>query len=161
METRCRTVAVLVGLSLLCPGPAVAQESAAVRVAVGVARPYDDEPSQIGGAGSIRLPLRGRLGVEPELAITDSNHYLIWTLIPNVVYTFGRPQSPVAVYVIGGIGYVRERDKGIVPDYTSNGWTWDGGVGVRVNLTKGAFIAPDLRIGGNLSRLTLGLGYRW
>jgi hypothetical protein len=127
-----------------------------VRVAAGYAKPYLDEPWQFTAGASFRFYVSRRLSLEPEFMVSPGTRFKQWTFIPSVALDLVAPGKRVTPYVIGGIGYFHELDKSA--HYKHSELSWNGGVGVRIRYARGAFIAPEFRI-GHISRVAVGVGY--
>lgn len=117
--------------------------------------------------GSIRTYLTSRLSFEPEFLYM---HGPGWDrdllVIPNLAFDFAR-SARVKSYLIGGAGLLAHRDgipsaPGRPTFFWGNGWTFGGGIGVKVLVTEKIFLAPEFRIGWEPAiRSTVSLGYRF
>ena len=119
---------------------------------------YLDEPWRPIFGGSIRVNVRGRLGVEPEFILSRGPRFRQWTLIPNVVYDLRDPAGQATPYLIGGVGYFAELDKSI--NYRRSEPAWSAGFGVRVRLGGRLFVSPEFRA-GSITRAAVSLGYEF
>jgi Outer membrane protein beta-barrel domain len=117
-------------------------------------------PGHAAVGASVRLPLKGRLGVEPEFlylreSTVDQDHIVI----PNLVFDF-RPASRVDPYVIGGVGLIHRRTNLGVLRFSTTEATGAFGGGVKFFLTPRIFVAPETRLGTEpIFRLTVSFGY--
>lgn len=129
-----------------------------LRGTLGYSKTYLDEPGGMLFSGSVLFKLSPHWGVEPEVLWIDGNRFEHKGFAVNCVYDFQRPDQRVRPYLIAGLGYVRETDV----NYEQNKMTWNGGVGVRIRLHKGLFVAPEVRIGSQaFPRLTASVGYEF
>lgn len=135
-----------------------AQPRGAVRVTVGYAMQYLDEPWRPAVGGSVRLTAGRRWSVEPEVVFSPGPRFRQWTLIPNLVYDLRNPGAKTTPYIIGGAGYFSEVDKSI--DYRRSEPAWSAGFGVRLRLAGGLIISPEFRL-GSITRAAVGAGYQF
>jgi len=144
---------------LLCPlsGYAQTMPPPEAKAVVGYSRVFLDEPGHFTVGGSLRFYLTGRFGLEPELVFMRGSDFEEWAFVPNLIYHLSDPRSRVSPYLIGGVGFLRCRQKSI--NFSTNEWTVSGGLGVRLSLTKRLFISPEARLGAHaFPRVTLGIG---
>ncbi len=134
---------------------AVRPEVLSARFTAGAALQYLDEPWVRALGVSVRIPLWWRLSFEPEFA-TAGKVYRQRTIIPNLILDLGDRRKQAVTYLIGGIGYLHELDTRI--NYKHDGSIWNGGVGVRVRVSKRVFVSPEFRV-GNLARAAVSIGY--
>ncbi len=149
------TVALAAAIPLLAQSPG---SRGAVRVTAGYSKQYLDEPWHPAVGASVRFKLIRRFSVEPEFVASRGRRFRQWTLIPNIVYDLRGSAEKLMPYVIGGIGYFSELDKSI--NYKRKELAWNGGVGVRVGLAGGLFVAPEFRL-GHITRAAVGIGYQF
>ena len=118
--------------------------------------------AQLMGGGSLRYHVSSRVSVGPEL--------LFVRLCDQQIFTFYHPQMSgmvhlavdlgkgrVSPYLLGGAGFVRNRDSFGRSNYRTE---FAGGGGAKFFLTDRVFLAPEVQIGGRVShfRVTGALG---
>ena len=130
------------------------------RGTVGYSKSYLDEPGGLIVAGSVGVPLMGKLSIEPEISWVSGDRFEYRQVAANLIYRLGDPGRRVTAYPIVGIGYLRELDKEI--DYSSGGLALYGGFGARMNVSGGLFVAPEFRVGiATFPRITVSVGYEF
>jgi len=112
------------------------------------------------GGGSVRIRIKGGLGLEPELSyLYRSEHDRDLLLIPNLVYEFRR-RGRLIPYFIGGVGMIVHFEKWGPFEWSSKWRYATGGFGTKLFLTRRLFFAPEVRIGWEPSlRISGSLGY--
>ncbi len=156
-------------LPMLCAGGIVQAEdrNVEVRFYTGKAAWLDEDTPfdhTVFGA-SVRVYLTERLAIEPEFAYLrgpgDDRDYLI---VPNISFDLFKSGNN-RVFVIGGAGLIRNTAKfpgALDPEFSVNGWTATGGIGVSVHLSEHWFAGGDARFGWEpLLRFNAGIGYRF
>jgi opacity protein-like surface antigen len=99
----------------------------------------------IGGAFSFHMT--ERLSVEPQMLYMngpDSDRDLV--LMGNVFYELAAGNR-YSIYVVGGAGILNHKRRFGTSTFSANEVTGNGGLGVKVFLTKNVFIAPEFRFG--------------
>lgn len=138
------------------------QQSLAIRAIAGYAT-FPDEGFLhhfvVGGA--VKLPISSRLALEPELLyLYHSRADQDFHFIPNVVYELLPNPQRIRPYLIGGAGWQRHRELTGTGYYSSSSWTFGGGVGARIFLTRRLYVAPEIRLGWEpFLRATGSIGY--
>jgi hypothetical protein len=105
------------------------------------------------GAG-VRLYLRPRLGVGPEVVYLSGDNHSHLVVTGNVTWdllgpTNRRPQSITPFFVVGG-GLFRTREKFFSGTFTSTEGAFTGGGGVRALVGDRVHVAIDARVGWEL-----------
>lgn len=113
----------------------------------------------IAGA-SMRFGLTKRLSVEPQfLYMSGPGSDRDYTLIGNISYDLMK-SSRYELYVVGGAGLIRHSEDFQRGTFSTNEWTSNGGLGVRLFITDQFFIAPEFRFGWEpLLSTQVGFGY--
>ncbi len=152
-------IAVILALAPLYSWDARAQSvSMVVQGTAGLTKVFLDEPAQITGGGSLRLYLTRRFSVGPEFLYSRGSDFEQLWFVPNVAFDLSGSRKRVTPYLIGGIGYLRCRDKRI--DFTTNEVTGSAGIGVRILLSSRVFLSPELRLGSHeFPRAVVSVGY--
>ena len=57
------------------------------------------------------------------------------------------PHGRLTPYLVVGAGFTRQQDTSI--DYTAYQWSMEGGAGLRVRLSRGIYLAPEVRLGSH------------
>jgi hypothetical protein len=110
--------------------------------------------------GSVRFGLTKRLSVEPQfLYLNGPRSDRDYTITANVSYDF-LTTPRYSVYVVGGAGLLHHTEQFLRVGFSTNEWTANGGIGVRLQLSEQFFIAPEFRFGWEpLLTTTVGVGY--
>jgi hypothetical protein len=125
---------------------------------VGYQKVFLDEPFHPAAGAWLRAYLTERFSVEPEFLYMHGSRFEEWMVVPNLAYDLSDPSKRVRTYLVGGIGLLHCRDKSI--DYSTNEWTGQAGVGVRVFVSERLFISPEILLGTQaFPRLTARIGY--
>jgi hypothetical protein len=120
--------------------------------------------SLVGAA--VRIYVTKRLGIEPEyiyMRHDADDHDQAFNL--NLSYDFrDRHTTKYVPYIIGGAGWTNNRiqSRGLVGTVTNkhDSWTANFGGGIKIFLTKGLFVAPEVRLGYEpLVRGSVNIGY--
>ena len=129
-----------------------------VRVTAGFSKYFLDEPIFLTAGGSLRAPVATRVAIEPELVWMGGSGYSVWALSGNVVVDLSTRCDRACPYFIAGPAWVRQSEGSI--HYTSNGVTFQAGLGWRVRLDKNVLLYPEFRVGpGAFPRVTLSVGW--
>jgi hypothetical protein len=150
----------VVVIALLVAASAFGQRVVDLKGSAGITVFSEDEKHHFLTGASARFYLTRRLSTEPEFQYLylSSQHYDLG-FIPNVVFDFGGER--VVPYVSGGVGLMYTRhDFGHFISGETDPFVTMGGV--KVNVTKKWFVAPDVRFGfvPHL-RFSAGIGYTW
>ena len=108
------------------------------------------------GGGSVHFHVTDRLSVGPEfLYMRRDNTDTDITATAQFAWDFlGGPR--VQPYAVGNVGVLRH----FAPRFAVNSWTYGGGIGARIALTKRLYVVPEFRIGLEPTmRATVGLSY--
>ena len=108
------------------------------------------------GGGSLHYYVTDRFSVGPELLYMHrDNTDTDITATAQFAWDFlGGPR--VQPYVAGNVGVLRH----FAPRFAVNSWTYGGGIGVKIALTKRLYLVPDFRIGLEPTmRATVGVSY--
>ena len=121
--------------------------------------------------GVVRFAVTPRFTVGPEVVyLHGSNGSHEVTVTGTITYDLFRSagKRPVAPFVVFGAGWIRQSSlvgggpgvPGLFPFSSSEG-TVSGGIGARIAVGRGLFIAPDVRLGWEPeTRLTVTVGWR-
>lgn len=99
---------------------------------------------------SARVYLTPRFGLEPEFRyMRQSSFDQDYVLQLNLLYDLRKPGNAVVPYLVGGVGFLTNRQKfpHISRAFTNTELTSSGGVGVKFFLNDRIFIAPEFRLG--------------
>ena len=81
------------------------------------------------------------------------------TLIPHITFDFLRGEK-VRPYLIGGAGWMHHSDKIGQIKISNNEWVVNGGLGVKLFITPGLFVAPEFRLGfETIVRAAVSIGF--
>jgi hypothetical protein len=116
---------------------------------------FCDLPHFIAGA-SARLYFSRRWAFEPEFSYmrsgADDQDYV---LTPNLTVDFGKDPR-VRPYAIFGAGLLYHKGRFA----SGSSWTFGGGFGVKVYVSRNVFVSPEVRLGWEpFVRLGAGVGY--
>lgn len=127
------------------------------------------EHNLVGAA--VRVYVTKRLSIEPEyLYMHYSDNDQDQIVQPNVAFDFTDPTKRVVAYGIAGAGVLYHKGRAFGRDFvtgaprvfdtSSTTWTASAGGGVKIFLTKGLFVSPEVRVGQEPSfRATINAGY--
>ncbi len=110
--------------------------------------------------GSMRFGLTKRLSVEPQfIYMRGPGSDRDYTLTGNISYDL-LTATRYSVYVVGGAGLLHHTEQFPSGEFSTNEWTANGGLGVRLHLTEQFFVAPEFRFGWEpLLSTQVGIGY--
>jgi opacity protein-like surface antigen len=160
----------LIGMSLVIASFAVTGNARTnadrfeVKAVVGWAGFHNDvwQHKAVAGA-SYQTRIAGGLRVGPELqflsGLTNDDRNI--TLMPTASYEFQLSER-LRPYVTGGVGLLRQRESTISGYEWTKSTTSSAGGGVKFDVTRHLFLAPEARFGHQpLARATVGIGYRF
>lgn len=132
---------------------------AEIKATVGGAGFIDAESHVLVG-GAVRVYVTKRFSVEPEfLYLRNGNADQDYLFNLNVAYDITDPSKRGVFYAVGGGGVLNHRSKSFF-NSSRTGGSLNGGVGVKIFLTKRLFIAPEIRAGIEpILRGTVSVGY--
>lgn len=163
MSSPARVAPLVLALVCATPGAPAAQSRPSVEVQAGGAGFVDDATIHhrvLGGAA--RFPLSPRLTVGPEVIYfvgPGSDRDL--TVTGNVWFDVTRAQR-VTPFLVGGAGLFRHSQRLAGGTFSSGEGAFTGGGGVRVDLGRGWYVAPEVRVGWELHlRTSVAFGRRF
>ena len=114
---------------------------------------------------ALRFYVSPRVIIGPELLyLRESTTVQSYVAQMNVAWELGAPER-VRPYLVAGAGLLHQRAEfpGTVdPTFSSNEFTANGGLGVRIRLSDRFVMSPEFRLGWEpLLRATVGLGYEF
>src|SRR5689334_14649793 len=108
--------AILLACLCLCAATHAA-EGPELSASFGFVKGYLDEPAMLAGSAAIRIHLIDRVSVRPEFAIGGDGRFQNRYFLVSGIYDIRDPRRSAVPYLIGGGGYVVERDKRFSPTY--------------------------------------------
>jgi hypothetical protein len=112
---------------------------------------------------SYGFDLTGRLRIEPQfLVMFGPGNDRDYVITGNVAYDFLEKEN-LELYVVAGAGLLHHRNQfGPGPAFSGNEATFNGGVGMKIQITERMFLSPEFRLGTEpLFVATVGVGYRF
>jgi hypothetical protein len=115
--------------------------------------------------GALLLHVSPRFALEPEfLYMRESASVQSYVVQMNVAWEFGAP-TRVRPYLVAGAGLLHQRTEfpgAVDPTFSSNEFTGNGGLGLRIRISDRFVMSPEFRLGWEpLLRATVGLGYEF
>ena len=149
---------VVVVLLIWC-AVASAADSPEVFGTAGLVKGYLDEPAMPAAGAGVQIPVWDRLGARAEFLMSNHRFYSKRYFLVSATYDYRDSRHAVVPYLIGGGGYVVEREKWI--PYSSGSGAIVGGMGVRFTLGSRVTLAPEIRLGDPAFPLfTVNIGFR-